>query len=243
MPYSKKPKRTYKKKSWSRKTSKTSKGSLIKLIKNVSLKQSETKTSGLTYAGTALYHNVTYYQGNVLATKVGDQDESGFVGGFRVGDEVIARGVAFKFHLSNSITCPNVIYKVFVFRYSTALLPITDATFWCGIDGVGGNMDRIVDMPNSERVKVLKSFTIQHQPNYCNVINASGGAINRNTSTLRQVYVPLNNTKLKYNADGSNFPRWTDIGVAVLAYDMNSTLQTDIRGYMTYSHKFYYKDP
>lgn len=243
MPFSKKPKRSYKKK-FSRKRMPTTKGTLVKMIKNVSLKQSETKTSGLTFAGTALYHNVTFYQSNVLATKPGDQDESGFVGGYRVGDEVIARGVSFKFHLSNSVTCPNVIYKVFVFKYNSSLWQtLNDSVFWCGIDGIGGNMDRVVDMPNSERVKVLKSFTIQHQPNYCDVINGGSGAINRNTSTLRQIYVPLNNLKIRYNQDDSKIPRWTDIGVAVLAYDMNSTLQTDIRGYMTYSHKFYYKDP
>lgn len=215
---------------------------LARAIKNISLKNSETKTSGFTDANIALYHNLNYYKGNLLGTQQGLRDQTGFVLGNRVGDEVIARGLAIKFHLSCARMAPNCIFKVFVFRYRTGTT-LNDASFWCGVDGAGANMDRVVDMPNTEKIKILKSFVIQHQPNYCFVVDQGGAYYEKVQSTLRQIYIPLKNMRVKYDGENSPTTRFTDIGFAVLAYDYNTTLQTDVRGLLTYSYKFYFKDP
>lgn len=215
---------------------------LAKAIKTLSLKNSETKTSGYTTANIALYHNLNYYKGNLFATSQGLLDQTGFATGNRIGDEVIARGMAIKFHLSCARLSPNCIFKVWVFRYRSTLA-LQDTNFWCGVDGAGGNMDRVVDMPNTEKIKILKTFTIQHQPNYCFVVDAGGAYSEKVQSTLKQIYIPLKNEKIRYDGENATTPRFTDIGFAVLAYDYNTTLQTDVRGLLTYSYKFYYKDP
>lgn len=227
---------------------------LTNMMKTVTLRQCETKKSSLYPTATIrLAHNLANYQPNLLQTTQGVTDPQGTTNATnnRLGEEVIARGMKIKFFTQNSGDRPNVMWRLMVFWYNTIVdtagaPPLNDAYFWSGTDGVGGNMNRMLDRPNTDRVKVLKDVIISpaNQGNFS--LQSGTGTTNPgpyDKTNYREFWIPLNNRKIKYNGDGSQFPRFKDIGIAVLAYDATTTAQTDGLGGYQYSTTFYYKDP
>lgn len=226
------------------------KRNLVSMMKNVALKNCETKKSSQ-YMATAvgLFHNLAYYVSNLQATNQGVSDPEGFsqAGRNRVGDEVIARGLKIKWFMENVLDRPNVMYRIIVFRYNTLEgngPGLSDPYFWRGTDGVGANMNRMLDAPNPERVKVLKEILIKptNQANYSQPAQA-GGAGPFVKTNLAECWIPLNNRKIQYNDSDSKFVRFTDIGFAVTVYDAINTGQTDQLANLQWTSTFYYKDP
>lgn len=215
---------------------------LARLVKNVMLKSCETKRSSqYTADGQQLFHNKTYYAGQLLATKQGVTDPHGAddAGLNRIGDEVIAKGISLRFFLENVSDHPNVIYKIYIFRYNTLQVSaLNDTYFWAGLDGSGSNMNRTLDKPMTDRIKILKTMTI-------NPYLGSMGGTDFNSAKTRmfQTWIPLKNRKVTYNGDGSPFPRFTDIGFAVLAYDAINTTEITVLSNLQWQSTFYYKDP
>lgn len=216
---------------------------LKKAIQNVTLAKCETKMSSqYTHDQASLFHNKAYYASNLLATTQGVTDPAGLTGATnnRIGDEVVAKGLQIKFNFETQVRKQNCTYRIIVFRYNTLESPLDDTYFWCGTDGGGGNMNRLLDKPNTERVKVIKNMFIN--PTY----QANFG-INQETAQRKSyttsLYIPLNNRKIKYNGDNLSTTRYTDIGFMVLAYDVFSTLETDINASLQWVSTFYYKDP
>lgn len=189
-----------------------------------------------------LFHNKTYYAGNLLATTQGVTDPAGLALAQRnrIGDEVLAKGLSIKFSIENGARNPNVTFRIIVFRYNTLEIPLNDTYFWCGTDGSGGNMARVLDKPNRERVKIIK--TMFFNPNY--EANYSATLDNQRIKTRTvSCYVPMGNRKVKYNSDNSSLPRYTNIGFAVLGYDSFITLETEQIAQFQWQSTFYYKDP
>lgn len=225
------------------------------MMKTVTLRQCETKKSSIYSTATIkLYHNLANYQSNLLQTTQGTTDPQGTSQGIlnRIGDEVLARGMKLKFFTQNSSDRPNVMYRIMVFWYNTLIdtpggaPALDDAYFWSGTDGNGGNMNRMLDRPNTDRIKVLvdKIYTPAYQGNFS--LQSGSGTVNigpYDKTNYHEYWVPLNNRKIKYNADNSQFPRFKDIGLAVLAFDATTTSQIDGLGGFQYSTTFYYKDP
>lgn len=212
------------------------------MVKNVQLKQCETKRSSqYTEDLQKIFHNKAYYAGQLLATQQGTADPSGGnqAGKNRVGDEVIAKGLSIRWFLENVGDHPNVIYKIFVFEYNTLEQPLSDQYFWQGTDGFGANMNRTLDKPHTDRLKIKKIMTINPRLGSMN-IGGTGGLVK---SQMRQCWIPLNNKKIKYNADNSPNPRFRDIGFAILAYDAINTSETVVLTNMQWQSTFYYKDP
>jgi hypothetical protein len=89
---------------------------------------------------------------------------------------------------------------------------------------------------NKEKVQILKSFTVTHAPNNSNV---SGGK----QLTIKNCWVNLKNMKVKYDSDDGQYPKWKDIGVAVVCYDSNSTAYQTQIGEYNYSARLFFKDP
>lgn len=250
--YAKKPRRPYKRRAYkSRRKPAVKMNSLTTMMKNVALKNCETKKANI-YLATAvnLFHNLAYYATNLLATRQGLGNPEGMTEGSRnrVGDEVIARGLKIKWFMQNEADRPNVMYRIIVFRYNTLAGtpgPITDNYFWCGTDGEGGNMNRMLDRPNTERVKVIKEILVKptNQANYS--IQTAGpvpvGPFSK--TNIAECWIPLNNRKIKYNNDDSPLVRFTDIGFAVTVYDAIGTAQTDNIADMQWTSTFYFKDP
>lgn len=214
---------------------------LARLVKNVMLKATETKRSSqYTQTPQVLFHNKTYYAGKLLATAQGVTDPHGAdaAGLNRIGDEVIGMGISLRFFLENIKDHPNVIYKVYVFRYNTLESPITDTYFWQGLDGSGSNMNRTLDKPHTDRLKILKSMTINPY-----IGSMGGNGFDSAKTKMFQMWIPLGNRKITYNADGASSTRFTDIGFAVLAYDAVNTTEITELCNLQWQSTFYYKDP
>lgn len=212
---------------------------LTQKIKSVSLSTSETKMSNHHVENIQLWHNRTNYRVGLLASTQGLEAPQGLQENSenRVGDEIIARGLKFKIWVSNKVDRPNILYKLFCFKYNTDTTSMTDAIFWRGTDGDGGDMNRMIDSSNPMRIKLLKSYKLKSGPNYSIPDNG------HEHSLLKEFYVPLNNSKIKYRVDGGNRPRFTDVGFAIVAYDAFGTLATDNIASYAYAISLYFKDP
>ena len=215
----------------------TSSKSLTSQIKSISLSNSETKTAGLYEQGLNLNHNSTRYVVNLLKTTQGDTANPGTAAySNRIGNEVVARGLKIKLQFISDPTRPNMNMRYWVFRYEANETP-TDTNFWVGPAGAGGNMNRMLDFPDTRNVTILKSGLVQNRnklvPDVDQTVN----------NVYRDIWIPLKNRKIKYDANNSEIPKYTTLGMAFLAYDANNTSQTDIIQYLSYTTRFYFKDP
>jgi hypothetical protein len=212
--------------------------SLVSQIKSISLGQCETKTAGQYENSIDLYHNLTHYVKNLLSTK---QDVTANPGATeaanRIGNEVVARGLKIKLQFISDPKRPNQNVRYFVFRYE-ANEPLTDAAFWAGPAGAGATMNRMLDHPDTRNVTILKTGLVQNRNKLPS--DADTGVVN---NIYRDIWIPLNNRKVRYDANNSDVPKYTTIGMCFVAYDANNTLQTDILQYLGYSTRFYFKDP
>lgn len=209
---------------------------LVKKIKAVSLAQCETKTASQTERSVTLYHNLTHYVPNLLACNQGVTNNPGNIEqDNRIGNEVVARGLKLRLQWITSPQRPNFNMRFYVFRYETGSAP-SDAMFWSGPSGAGANQNRMIDFPHSNNVTILKSFLIQNR----NTIYTTANTVH---NEYRDVWIPMNNKKIKYVETDSNEPKYTTIGMCCVCYDANNTLQTDALAYWSYTTKFYYKDP
>lgn len=223
------------------------KKSLPQMIKQISLRQCETKKSHFLRENTNLFHNGTLYVSNLLHTTQGVEAPEGGLqqSDNRVGDQVIARSLSVRLWISNKSDRPNVMYRAFLFRYNTevSLATVGDSYFWAGTDGVGAIMNRMLDHPARDRVKILSSRIVQpsHEANYSQGVGSAGTVYEK--SRLVTMYLPLKNKKIYYNEDGSAEPKYKTIGLAIVPYDAYGTPTSDIIGSFGYQATFSYKDP
>lgn len=212
---------------------------LANKMKTVALKQCETKVSSATAENLQLTHNGTYYRGNFFATTQGTQDPEGLSQDQRnrVGDEIIARGLKLKWWVSNKADRPNVMYNIYVFYYNT-LESLTNSMFWRGTDGIGGTMNRMLDNPNPERIKVLKKIVVSAKSQFY-----AAPPDGKEHSQYKECYISFNNKKIEYRRDTSTVPKHWDLGFAIVPYDSFGTLTTDNIASFAWSSTFYYKDP
>lgn len=213
--------------------------SLASKIKNISLKNCETKIASQSADSVNLYHNVTHFVPNLLnshqAHSGGNNPGTERLYN-RIGNEVIARGLKLRLQWICDPQHPNMNLKFFVFRYESGKT-LSDANFWVGPAGAGANQNRMIDFVDTREVTLLKSFTVQNR----NKLPIDAG--DHVNNVYRDVWIPLNNKKLKYDGNNSDEPKYTTIGMACVAFDANNTLQSDIIQYMSYTSRFYFKDP
>lgn len=248
--YSKKkrsPKRFYRRRRQS--------GGLARMIKNIALKQSEPKMATQLFSSLSdpghqtLLHNVTHYQLNLLKTTQAVTANPGTqVQSNRIGNEIVAKGLKIRMQLINNVTESNVTYKYYVFRYNSDKSSMTDADFWSGTDGTGANQNRMIDFVDTREVTILKSGMIQTAGKTANMNqNTWNGTTNQNFgrmhSSYRDIWIPLKDRKVIYDGNNSPVPKFTDIGLAVVAYDVNNSSQTEVLGYLDFTSRLYFRDP
>lgn len=212
--------------------------SLYKKIKAISLAQSETKTASKSENSISLYHNTTHYVTNLLESYQHVSANPGTSELYnRIGNEVVAKGLKLKLQLITSPSKPNQNARVIIFRYESNEVP-NDGNFWVGPYGAGGGQNRMLDFADTRNVTVLREILIQNR----NKLPYDAG--NQPVQNVyRDVWIPLKSRKLKYDANNSGLPKYTTIGMAVVGYDANNTLATDIVQYLGYTSRFYFKDP
>lgn len=230
--------------------------SMTRFVKKVALQIAEPKQASQIFSSLSnpghqsLFHNVTYYQGNLLKTLQGETANPGTSEtSNRIGNEIYAKGLKLRMQLLNAPTQSNVTYKVFVFRYQSGKT-LADTGFWCGPSGGGGNMNRMLDFVDTREITILKTLIIPTSGRTANM-NQENGQTSSSTpyvlaqrmhSTYRDVWIPLNR-KIKYDDNNSPVPKFTDIGIAVIAYDVNNTAQSQLLGYLDFVSRLYFRDP
>ena len=232
---------------------------LTRMIKNVSLKNSEPKIASQLFSSLSdpghltLGHNTTRYNLNLLKTTQSTTANPGTqVQSNRIGNEIVAKGLKIRLQLINHPSQSNVTYKVFLFKYNSDKTAETmiDTAFWCGTDGTGAVQNRMIDFPDTREVTILKSMTINTSSYTANMNqNFWEGSANTNRvfnkmhSTYRDIWLPLKNQKIRYDANNSGVPKFKDIGLAVVAYDVNNTTADSTLGYLDFTSRLYFRDP
>ena len=220
---------------------------LTTMVKRIQLKQCETQRKGLYFGALAdpplkqLGHNITEYIPTIYATDQGITNASGampspenpapFYPGARIGNEIILKALSIKIQLDNAIGSA-IHYKLIVFEYDTHIAEsdVKDALLWQGLNGQGvNNVLRSVDSIATNRVKVLRQFTITQTEN-------------TNTS-VRNYYIPLKNRKIRYVDNNSKKPQFRDCAVALVAVGRQTEQVGHHIANASIAIKLTYKDP
>lgn len=224
------------------------------IAKKVTLKLSEPKVARQIYSSLtdpghlSLYHNVPHFIDNLLETQQGVHANPGAnVVDNRIGEEVIATGLKLKMQLINNLMQSNVTYKYFVYWYQSNDAPGTATNFFVGPGGGGGNMNRMLDFVDTRKVTILKTGMIRTPGRTANMNQSDPTTgfklCDRLHTEYIDVWIPLNHKKIRYEANNSPTPKFKDIGVCMLAYDVNNTQQSQVLGYWDVTSSFYFRDP
>lgn len=233
--YSKKsPVRKYKK--YSKKSTYNKKGSLIKLIKKITLKTAETKYGSQNAENQQLYHNGgaagTYNHIQNMLQTAQSTTQNG-----REGDKINAKGLSIHLWLSNKLDRPNVMYRVIVytcpFDQYTAASP---SGFFQGL-----HANKMIDYVNTDKYKILYTRLIQP---FSGDFSLESGATNKEHSKELKIYVPLKNKLITYGTDGGLVPnnQSSILCLGIIAYDSYGSLTSDNIASFSYVTKFYFKD-
>lgn len=96
----------------------------------------------------------------------------------------------------------------------------------------------MIDFPDTRNVTILRTGLIQNRNKL-----PTGEATQPVNNVYRNLWIPMKNKKIKYDSNNSTIPKYTTLGMAFVSYDANNTSQTDILNYLSYSTRFYFKDP
>jgi len=212
---------------------------LVKLIKSVSLKPVETKNTHKIDENNQLFHNVPFIAvSGHLNTTLGTGDDNSGTSNFagRIGDEVIARGLSYKFWFANKADRPNVMYKIIFFKHQSNITPASPAPYFS--QGTTNYMIRDID---TEKYKILKVIKFKLENN-AQRITAQDTFFGAEGHKALSVWIPLKNMRVKYE-NNSSIPRFFDYGYTIVAYDSYGTLTTDNIASFAVNRKFYFKDP
>lgn len=218
----------------------------------MALRQCETKQSNqYTDALQQLFHDRTYYTGQLLATTQGFTAPQGLeqATNNRIGDKVVARGLKIRLYIEQEASRPNIMYRIFVFKYNTLLLAggatLQDNEFWEGTTGTGTITNRMLGKVQTRHIKILKSKLVK--PTYqANYTQQSAGPVPLGPFTktdLHEFWVPLKNKQIQYRDPDSTFPIRDGYGMAIVAFDSQNTATTDHVSNVMWQSTFYYKDP
>lgn len=220
-----------------RAVSKAKTASLVKLIKKVSLKQSETKDTHIISENQQLYHNSPFNVGVLLYTEQGINDNESGVSQYtkRIGDEIVASGISLKFWFANKLDRPDIIYKLIVYKYKAN----TSLSAFDPYEQQGTANFLIRDL-NVEKFKIVKvvNFRISTSAQRITTQDVFNGAEGHKAL---KVWIPLKQ-KIKYES-GTSTPLGWDYAFNIVAYDSYGTLTTDNIASFAINRKLYFKDP
>lgn len=238
--YSKK--RTFaKKRSSFRKKTYSRNKSLVALIKKVSLSKCETKHTHHIEENIQLNHNAPYVSYEHLNTTTSVSDDSGGTSTFacRLGDEIVARGLSYKFWFANKLDRPNVMYKLVFFKYKSGGALAAPTPYYT--QGSANYMIRDLD---TEKFKIIKVVNFNLQTNAQRVQTQLGSPVITGAEGHKavSVWLPMKNQKIKYE-NGTSTPKFQDIAYTIVAYDSFGTSTGDNIASFAVNRKLYFKDP
>lgn len=210
-------------------------------VRSAAITLAEPKRSNHIITSNQLYHNVTWYYTNLLFTEQGGGNPQGLNvhNNNRIGNEIILRGFSMKLWLENAVDHPNIRYRCLIYMYNPMHQPVVnDSVLWNGTDGQGSNMNRMLDSANKARITVLRDFMLTTP-----VYSETSTSADLTKPVYCSRYVSFNNKRIQYAAPNSGVPFYRDLGVAVIAYDAQATLQTDLISQVSAQISIFYRDP
>lgn len=221
-------KRTYRARKRTKRSRKPTKLFAAK-VKRVILKTSESKHVNYSFGKGEVYHN-SYLPHHInnqacMPTQgVGDNQ--------RVGDQIYTGGFMLRLMLGQKWDRPNVNWKWYVMRVNKGILYAYNNWFENVINNV------LLDPPNTDYVKVLKSGTFKHT-----VISLEVGETAKEQTYSKRIWIPYKKLIKFGPQNGSIGPMDHDIHFIVAPYDAYGTLLTDNIGSVQCLSTLYYKDP
>lgn len=216
---------------------------MARLIRSVALKTAETKHAHRSVENQQLYHNIPSLYAACLYTSVGMSDEvmdSAVSYDTRVGDEIYAKGIDFRFWFSNKADRPNCQYRVVIFKFRSSVIPSSDTIFQNYAVAATVANNKMIAYLDTANVTILKQFRIQSNGGDYSL---ESGSANKEKSFERKIYLDLKMAKVKYTSAVATTPKDYNIGVCIVAYDSYGTLETDNIASVAWSYKLYFKDP
>lgn len=215
------------------------KKSVVRMMKTVALRKSETKWNYVQSAlGMTLYHNnqngSTDYMliNNLLASAQGVGQN------YRVGDEIIGRYLLVKVAIANLI--PSATYRVYIYSHDankTNSAAVADL-FHYGV----ATESRMIAKFNSKNYTLIKQKFLKPLPTDYSVEVDSGQHQPVQTLVFK---IPLNNRRIVYNGFSSVTPKAERdmLSLGITAYAQHGTSSAQVVGGATIASTFYYKDP
>ncbi len=246
MPFYKKRKGFYKRRSWKRKTRGRyyRKKSLKSLITKVLMKRAETKVLNGSNENIQLYHNhgASFSGMNAIIFNPWQSIGSGAASNNRIGTEVYPRGMAVRLHLFNKLDRPNIHYRVIV-----AVVPkiyngaATTSTFDFR-DNTGPSNSILAWMKPDAGIKVLYDKVIVNEAHFSAApTGTSGDQDGKEAHKFVKFYIKSKpGQKLLWGPDGNlvNKP----MIMYVIPYDSFGTVTTDNIASCAVNTRFYFKD-
>lgn len=205
---------------------------MVKLIKNITLKQNETKDKDVSIAKEELYHNTYTNLGNPFSVAYPSQ---GSGDSNRIGDSIMQRGMKFRFLFGQKQDRHNVTFKLWLLQVPKGQTFVSAQLFDLWTNNV------LLDSTNPDRVKVIWTKTLKKiiRPDLSGV-----GGGDKEFTFPYQFYL-RRPKKITFAADNSTDPGQSDRDymLIVTAYDAYGTLVTDNIAYVQGFCRYYFKDP
>lgn len=202
---------------------------LVKLIKKVAIKQSESKRKAISISKTEIFHNSFNVAHHInLSTYMPSQ---GTADDQRVGDEINISGYRLKMLLGQKGDRPNVNWKWWVLKIPKG----SAATYSNWFRVQTGNV--MLDDPNTDFVKVLKSG--YWRPNQAGLTGTGDDEF----TFVKQMWLPYRKN-LKFGPGGATVTHNDDdLYFCLVCYDAFGTLVTDNIAYIQMQSEIFYRDP
>lgn len=205
--------------------------SLVRLIKNVSLKQQETKMTTHDTGVLNVFHNTSQLvRGNLLTTTQGITDSLGTA--MRIGDTITPVGVKLYMTFRQPTDRPNVSFKIWIVKIMGNATPPT----FVPVKNITGNL--LMDPIDTEKCTTVKTLTCKFLDNYWQ--GTSGTS--KDMTFFRKMWIPLPRTPYVYAADNNAAGKSYQLAMYLTAYDTFGTLPTDVIAQFACAQVFYFKD-
>lgn len=217
------------------------KSNLVKLIKNVVLKNSETKNVPYSHGKIELYHNSgSPASGRILHSSIqldgaamnpsqGTDDDN------RIGNSINVRGVKVRMLLGQKDDRMNVTFRIVVIKVTPQQEPSAVNQMF---DDVSGNI--MLDSLNTDRFKVVYSKFIK---SHISPQLGTGASSEQKEFTRIWRFYLRTPRKIDFRDPSSNEYSGFRHYMYVFAYDAYGTLITDNIGYVQTYTNLYFKDP
>ena len=211
---------------------------MVKMMKAVQLKTSETKYKSSNTHNTNLYHD-NLYEALQMGSGQSIHPSQGSGDGNRIGDCIYLSGIRLRGEAEVPFDRKNATFKCWLLEYDETTSG--SATVYNNLfHNVSGN--GLTDSLQSKRFKVIKAWTMRYKG-----INSTAEATETTGTILFNRWIPLRR-KINYQADGSTqitAGLKQNLTLIVLPYDTYSTSSaTDIVcTNFTACGTLYYKDP